>query len=450
MAKTYDYLFKLLLIGDSGVGKTCVLFRFSDDSFNNSFISTIGIDFKIRTIDLDGKKIKLQIWDTAGQERFRTITTAYYRGAMGIMLVYDITNEKSFDNIKNWIRNIEEHASQVFAESPTQAPAKADNAEEAEEEGDDAEDEEEEHEQKKGIYDMPLEVEGKRERHKVERIIIATPTPKKVAPVVPMGDGVPLGDIAYIEYQLQKHRADELKTMYRLLYGNAGTLREIKPKIRKFTGFGFQEDSPEFKKKVAYLNKLTRDQLIQIKNVLGLHSGGQSKDAVATTIMLFLMKTVDHARRVPTKRKSSAKTPKSAKRAKKAKSDDKIESDDDEDDDEGEEEEKPAAKTPAKASAKTPAKTPAKAAAKTPKKAAASATPKKKKDSAAAKDTVSKTDTDSDDSSTKKKAKKTPKKVIEDDTSSSSSAESHEETKPSEKELEAVIEELLSQVDLSQ
>ncbi|KAJ3599124.1 hypothetical protein NHX12_033087 [Muraenolepis orangiensis] len=70
-----------------------------------------GIDFKIRTIELDGKKIKLQIWDTAGQERFRTITTAYYRGAMGIMLVFDITNEKSFDNIKNWIRNIEEHAS---------------------------------------------------------------------------------------------------------------------------------------------------------------------------------------------------------------------------------------------------------------------------------------------------------------------------------------------------
>uniref|UniRef100_A0A673YE97 small monomeric GTPase n=1 Tax=Salmo trutta TaxID=8032 RepID=A0A673YE97_SALTR len=104
MAKTYDYLFKLLLIGDSGVGKTCVLFRFSEDAFNSTFISTIGIDFKIRTIELDGKKIKLQIWDTAGQERFRTITTAYYR-------VYDITNEKSFENIKNWIRNIEEHAS---------------------------------------------------------------------------------------------------------------------------------------------------------------------------------------------------------------------------------------------------------------------------------------------------------------------------------------------------
>ncbi|XP_037539457.1 ras-related protein Rab-8B [Nematolebias whitei] len=111
MAKTYDYLFKLLLIGDSGVGKTCLLFRFSEDSFNTTFISTIGIDFKIRTIELEGKRVKLQIWDTAGQERFRTITTAYYRGAMGIMLVYDICNEKSFDNIKNWIRNIEEHAS---------------------------------------------------------------------------------------------------------------------------------------------------------------------------------------------------------------------------------------------------------------------------------------------------------------------------------------------------
>lgn len=110
--KAYDYLFKLLLIGDSGVGKTCVLFRFSDDAFNSTFISTIGIDFKIRTIELEGKKIKLQIWDTAGQERFRTITTAYYRGAMGILLVYDITQEKSFENIKNWIRNIEQHASE--------------------------------------------------------------------------------------------------------------------------------------------------------------------------------------------------------------------------------------------------------------------------------------------------------------------------------------------------
>jgi Ras-related protein Rab-8A len=92
----YDYLIKLLLIGDSGVGKSCLLLRFSDDSFTTSFITTIGIDFKIRTVELDGKRIKLQIWDTAGQERFRTITTAYYRGAM---------------DIRNWIRNIEQHAS---------------------------------------------------------------------------------------------------------------------------------------------------------------------------------------------------------------------------------------------------------------------------------------------------------------------------------------------------
>jgi small GTP-binding protein len=88
------------------------LFRFSEDDFNSTFIATIGIDFKIRTIDIDGKKIKLQIWDTAGQERFRTITTAYYRGAMGIMLVYDVTNAKSFENIHLWMRNIDQHANQ--------------------------------------------------------------------------------------------------------------------------------------------------------------------------------------------------------------------------------------------------------------------------------------------------------------------------------------------------
>jgi len=108
----YDYLIKLLLIGDSGVGKSCLLLRFSDDAFTPSFITTIGIDFKIRTVELDGKRIKLQIWDTAGQERFRTITTAYYRGAMGILLVYDVSDEKSFNNIRNWMRNIEQHATE--------------------------------------------------------------------------------------------------------------------------------------------------------------------------------------------------------------------------------------------------------------------------------------------------------------------------------------------------
>ncbi|KAF2165688.1 hypothetical protein M409DRAFT_67062 [Zasmidium cellare ATCC 36951] len=110
--RNYDFLIKLLLIGDSGVGKSCCLLRFSEDSFTPSFITTIGIDFKIRTIELDGKRVKLQIWDTAGQERFRTITTAYYRGAMGILLVYDVTDKRSFDNIRTWFSNVEQHATE--------------------------------------------------------------------------------------------------------------------------------------------------------------------------------------------------------------------------------------------------------------------------------------------------------------------------------------------------
>lgn len=108
----YDFLIKLLLIGDSGVGKSCLLLRFCDDAWTPSFITTIGIDFKIRTIELDGKRVKLQIWDTAGQERFRTITTAYYRGAMGILLVYDVTDERSFANVRTWHANVEQHASE--------------------------------------------------------------------------------------------------------------------------------------------------------------------------------------------------------------------------------------------------------------------------------------------------------------------------------------------------
>jgi len=106
----YDFLFKLLLIGDSGVGKSCLLLRFADDTYTESYISTIGVDFKIRTIELDGKTIKLQIWDTAGQERFRTITSSYYRGAHGIIIVYDITDRDSFDNVKQWLNEIDRYA----------------------------------------------------------------------------------------------------------------------------------------------------------------------------------------------------------------------------------------------------------------------------------------------------------------------------------------------------
>ncbi|NWW08705.1 RAB3C protein, partial [Oreocharis arfaki] len=100
--QNFDYMFKLLIIGNSSVGKTSFLFRYADDSFTSAFVSTVGIDFKVKTVFKNEKRIKLQIWDTAGQERYRTITTAYYRGAMGFILMYDITNEDSFNAVQDW------------------------------------------------------------------------------------------------------------------------------------------------------------------------------------------------------------------------------------------------------------------------------------------------------------------------------------------------------------
>lgn len=110
--RDYDYLFKLVLIGDSGVGKSCLLLRFADDAFTESYISTIGVDFRFRTVKIENKTVKLQIWDTAGQERFRTITSAYYRGADGIIMVYDVTSQESFDHVNDWLKEVNRYASE--------------------------------------------------------------------------------------------------------------------------------------------------------------------------------------------------------------------------------------------------------------------------------------------------------------------------------------------------
>ena len=98
--------FKILTIGESGVGKTCVLRRFVENKFSKNHLATIGIDFKTKTLNIYNQEIKLKIWDTAGQERFRNITTQYYKGADGIVLVYDVTEESSYDKIRDWMEQI--------------------------------------------------------------------------------------------------------------------------------------------------------------------------------------------------------------------------------------------------------------------------------------------------------------------------------------------------------
>ena len=111
----YDYLFKILIIGDSGVGKTSILLRYVDDRYSPMHDFTIGVDFRTKIIDFNGKRAKLYIWDTSGQERFRAITASYYRGAQGILLVYDVTNQKSFHDIKQWLQEAETHGSSKVA-----------------------------------------------------------------------------------------------------------------------------------------------------------------------------------------------------------------------------------------------------------------------------------------------------------------------------------------------
>ncbi|XP_075231043.1 ras-related protein Rab-13-like [Lycorma delicatula] len=102
--------YKILVLGDSNVGKTCIMHRYCDETYYDTYVSTIGIDFKQKIMEVDGTRVMMQIWDTAGQERFRTLTTAYYRGAMGIILMYDVTSLESFDNLSYWLDNIRMNA----------------------------------------------------------------------------------------------------------------------------------------------------------------------------------------------------------------------------------------------------------------------------------------------------------------------------------------------------
>ncbi|XP_054718637.1 ras-related protein Rab-37-like isoform X2 [Uloborus diversus] len=107
----YDVAFKVMLVGDSGVGKTCLLVRYKDGAFlSGVFISTVGIDYRNKVVNVDDTKVKLQIWDTAGQERFRSVTHAYYRDAHALLLLYDVTNKSSFDNTRAWLGEINEYA----------------------------------------------------------------------------------------------------------------------------------------------------------------------------------------------------------------------------------------------------------------------------------------------------------------------------------------------------
>ena len=107
-----EFLYKILLLGDTSVGKTCFLMRYTDNTFQEIHMSTIGLDYKLKNVQLDdGKMYKIQIWDTAGQDRFRSITKNYYKGAHGIVLIYDITDKKTFENVRNWVRQIKEEVS---------------------------------------------------------------------------------------------------------------------------------------------------------------------------------------------------------------------------------------------------------------------------------------------------------------------------------------------------
>ncbi|CAF1121593.1 unnamed protein product [Rotaria sordida] len=105
----FDYLFKILIIGDSGVGKTTILQRFAQDYFSTEYVATIGVDFQIRTLDIDSKRCKLQVWDTAGQDRFKCVVSSFYRNANGVIICFDLTDLESFRNVNNWFEEVKRY-----------------------------------------------------------------------------------------------------------------------------------------------------------------------------------------------------------------------------------------------------------------------------------------------------------------------------------------------------
>ena len=106
----YDYLIKILMIGESGVGKSCLISRYNKNEFSTSHLATIAIDFKMKLVEINGSKVKMQIWDTAGQERFSTLTNGFFKGSDGIIVVYSIADEKSFENVNKWMSQVHTRA----------------------------------------------------------------------------------------------------------------------------------------------------------------------------------------------------------------------------------------------------------------------------------------------------------------------------------------------------
>jgi len=111
MNKEYDYLLKMILIGDTAVGKSSIMGRYVDGNFNHQFVSTIGVDFKVKTIKINDKVVKIQIFDMAGQERFRSIVSVYYKGRHGVVIIFDLTDKESFRNIKIWLHEVDKYSS---------------------------------------------------------------------------------------------------------------------------------------------------------------------------------------------------------------------------------------------------------------------------------------------------------------------------------------------------